>query len=154
MLKTEQGYREPSVRQIAIFLHNRVGQLGELLRQLEQEAIRVLALSVTDSVDFAMVRIVVDDVTRALHVLKDAEFSVAESQVLGVQLSDDDSSLLQVCRTLIGAEVNIHYAYPMFRIPGGKNVVLIHVDDLDFAREALLKREFELIDDSDLTPAE
>ena len=150
MIKTAHGYEDPSIRQIAIFLHNRVGELGEVLRYLGQEAIVVHAISVADSVDFAVMRMVVNHVDMAKETFESRGYSVTESPVLAVELPDAVDALLQVCRALLGAELNIHYAYPMFTGLGQREVVLIHVDDHVLASEVLRKRGLNLIDQHDL----
>ena len=147
MLKTERGYEDPRVSQIAVFLRNRVGELGDVLRLLEKESLTVHALSVADAVDYAVVRLVVDAPDVAKQVLEAEGIAVTESRLLAVKLPDDRDAPLRLCRALLGAEVNIHYAYPMSTRAGA---MVLRVDDRATAIEALKKRDFELIDQGDL----
>src|SRR5687768_15106074 len=126
--RTERGYEDPSVTQLAVFLQNRVGALRDVLRRLEAAQVTVHALSVSDSVDYAVVRLIVDKCESAKTALRTNGFPVSENTLLAVELPDDRAGLLAVCQALIAAEINIHYAYPMFTRPRGRGVVLIHVD--------------------------
>lgn len=149
MLQTKRGYEDPTVRQIAVFLQNRVGQLGDVLRHLERRELWVHALSVVDAVDFAVLRILVEDPEVAAGSLTEAGFSVTDSRVIVVQLPDERKGMLKVCQALLGAELNIHYAYPALTRPPGGSLVIIHVDDPDIAIEALEKRDLRIFRESD-----
>ena len=150
MLKTEHGYDDPSVRQIAVFLHNRVGSFREVLKTLEDAAVAVHALSVSDSADFTIVRLVVGDVEGAKRALNEGEFPHAESSILAVELGDDKKGLLAVCRSLIRAEININYAYSFVTRPRGSAVVAMHVDSIPSAVEVLRTNGFTLLDEQGL----
>lgn len=152
MVTVKRGYDDPGLRQLSIFLHNRVGELADLLRHFESERITVHGLSIADSVDFAVLRIVVDKVDAARRILRDCNLSCSDNMILGVELPDERSGLLQVCRALIGAEINIHYVYSLMSRPHGRPGILIHVDDMGTAVEALTKRGFDLLFENDLQP--
>lgn len=147
---TERGYEEPSVRQISLFLQNRVGELGTVLRHLGKSDIELHAICVDDSVDHAVMRIVVDRFEDARQVLKDCNVASSVSEVLAVEVGDDDHTLHDICRALIRAEINIHYAYSMLTRPRGRGVVIIHVDDMGTAVELLNQAGFHLFYDRDL----
>ena len=149
-LLTERGYEEPCVRQISLFLQNRVGELGSVLRHLDKNGISLHAISVDDSVDHAVMRIVVDDFENARQMLRDINVPSSVSEVLAVELGEEDHVLLDLCRTLIRAEINIHYAYSMLTRPRDRAVALIHVDDNGTAVELLRQAGFHLFYDRDL----
>jgi hypothetical protein len=150
MMKIERGYEEPSVRQIAVFLHNRIGQLRDVLRILENAAATVHALSVTDSVDFAVVRLVVAQVEAATKALTENGFAHTDSDLLCVEIADERKGLLDVCRSLLHAEINVNYVYTLITRPRGKACCVLHVDSLGPASEVLLKNGFTLLDEQDL----
>jgi hypothetical protein len=152
-LRTERDYDEQSVTQIAVFLSNRVGELREVLRKLGSAQVVVHALSIDESVDYAVLRLVVDKVEASKQALKGAGFAVSESTLLAVELLDDQTGLLTICQALISAEINIHYAYPMFTRPHGKGVVVMHVDSFPTAAEILKKAGMTLLDERDLAVA-
>ncbi len=150
-MRTERGYQDPCVRQLGIFLQNQVGELADVLRHLAKDSISVKAITVTDSVDFAVVRLIVDRVDQARKTLTRAGFALRESRILAVVLPESRNGLLETCRVLIRAEINIHYVYPMMNRPQGREAVIIHTDDFDTACEVLRKGGFHLIDEADLT---
>jgi hypothetical protein len=152
-LPTERTYDEQSVTQLAVFLSNRVGELREVLRKLHAAHVVVHALSIDESVDYAVLRVVVDKVEASKQALKGAGFAVSESTLLAVELPDDHVGLLAICQALISAEINIHYAYPMFTRPHGKGVVVMHVDGFSTASEILKKSGMTLLDERDLAVA-
>ncbi|MCI0650347.1 MAG: acetolactate synthase [Planctomycetes bacterium] len=150
MIQTARGYEDPVITQFSIFLQNRVGELADLLRHLEQASVVVHALSINDSVDFAVLRLVPAPLEVARATLIKAGYTVSEGNLVGVELADNKGGMLSVCRALIQAEINIHYAYPMLFRPRDQAVVLIHVEHPPTATEVLRKRGFALIDHRDL----
>jgi hypothetical protein len=149
-LPTQRAYDEQSVTQLAVFLSNRVGELREILRKLAAAQVVVHALSIDDSVDYAVLRLIVDKVEASKQALKAAGFAISESTLLAVELLEEPGALVAICQALITAEINIHYAYPMFTRPRGKGVVVIHVDNYPTAAELLKKSGMSLLDERDL----
>src|SRR5438876_8711925 len=88
-LPTERGYDEQSVTQLAVFLSNRVGELREVLRKLHAAQVVVHALSIDESVDYAVLRVIVDKVEACKQALRAAGFAVSESTLMAVELPDD-----------------------------------------------------------------
>jgi hypothetical protein len=152
-LPTQRGYDEQSVTQLAVFLSNRVGELREVLRKLHAAQVVVHALSIDESVDYAVLRVVADKVEASKQALRAAGFAVSESTLLAVELPDESTGMLTVCQSLISAEINIHYAYPMFTRPHGRGVVVMHVDSFQTAAEVLKKSGMTLLDERDLVVA-
>ena len=150
MLKTEKDYTDPFVRQLSLFLDNRVGTLREILRHLTSEDILVHSLSVVDSADHAIVRLIVDRVGTAYDALEENGVPTSVNQILAVEVPNERAGIRMICRSLIQAEINIHYAYPMLTRPHGFGVLLIHVDENETARNLLLGDGFNLLDESDL----
>jgi hypothetical protein len=149
MVMTEREYDDPSVRQLAVFLQNRVGQLREVLKVLDAANVEVQALTVADSADFAVVRLVADRHDAAARALKDAEFAHTESVVLAAEVPEGRGGLLAVCRALIQGEVNIHACYPMHTRPTGHPVVVFHVDNVHAATDVMKRNGFRLLDEKD-----
>lgn len=98
-------------KQLAVFLENKPGNLARMCEALAQKEINLLALSVSDTVDHAVVRIVVDKPAEALHVLGSAGMLVVESDVLVVEVPNRAGALAEVARRLADSDVNIEYAY-------------------------------------------
>jgi hypothetical protein len=150
MVMTERGYEDPGVRQLAVFLQNRVGQLRDVLKTIDSAGAVVQALSVQDGADFAVLRVVVDRHEDAAKALKQAAFPAAEVTVLAVEVPDAQDGLLAVCRALIQSEINIHYCFPMVTRPRGVGAVVFNVDSIHAAVETLRRNGFRLLDETDL----
>lgn len=150
MVMTERGYEDPSVRQLAVFLENRVGRLRDALKTLDAADVVVQALSVQDGADFAVLRLVIDRHDVAARALKGAGFTAAEVTVLAVEVPDGPNGLLMVCRALLQSEINIHYCFPLLTRPRGVGAVVFNVDGFHAAAETLRRNGFRLLDEADL----
>src|SRR5207253_1834616 len=103
----------PSVRQFNIFLENRVGALLNVVRRFETTDIRIISISIIDTADCAIVRLVLSDPERAVEILEQAKLMFTESDLLVVKLPQGSHPLLKICKTLLAAEIDVHYAYPL-----------------------------------------
>ena len=148
--ETMRGRAWPSLRQFCVFLENRVGRLSELMRQLESIDSRVMAMSMVDSVDFAMVRLMFNDADRAREKLELSGFLFSESDVVGVELPEGDKPFHDVCAALVKAEVNIHHAYPLLYRRRGRGAVAMFVDDVDQAVQILQEAGHRVVTETDL----
>src|SRR5688572_31385591 len=110
---TMRGRDYPSVRQFNVFVENRVGNLLGVVRRFETTDIRIISLTVVDSADCAIIRMVLSDPERAYEIFQDAKLPITESVLLVVQLPEGDQPLLEISKALLMAEINIHYAYPL-----------------------------------------
>lgn len=148
--ETLRGRDWPCLRQFCVFLENRVGKLNELMRHLETIDVRVLALSIVDSVDFAMVRLIFNNADRAREKLQLSGFLFSESDVVGVELPESEMPFSEICTTLVKAEVNIHHAYPLLFRRRAHGTVALFVDDVDQAIQLLREAGHRVITESDL----
>jgi hypothetical protein len=126
--------------QLSAFLENRAGVLADLAADLARHGISVRALTVANLVDHAVVRLVVSEPQKALHLLGDRGVLVVASPVLAIDMADEAGALASMARRLGRAGVNIEYAYGSSPIGGGRAVVYVHVSDLKRARAALSPR--------------
>jgi len=144
------GFEPTRVRQFTIFLENRVGRLQSLVRALEQGADPIRALSVEESADTALVRLICSDADLARETLRKSGFFFNESELLAVDLRKRSAQpLIAICSALLAAEINIHYAYPFLLGPHGPALAL-YVDDPTLAAQLLIRKGFTLIGESDL----
>ena len=146
---TAQGYEAPRNTQFSAFLDNRCGKLLELLEIFHGHALRLVSLSVMDSVDHAVVRLVTSRSELARRLLQRHNIPFSEAQILVVELSAD-RTLSQLCIALLSAELNIHYAYPLMVRPHGVPTIALHTDDQVFAGQILRKKMFTLLGENDL----
>lgn len=148
-MPTKEGYRSPYVTQFSVFLDNRVGKLHELCEIFDQEALLVVAFSVVDSSDHAVVRLITTQAPLASRLLKKHNFAFSETEVLVITLPGQ-RILTPICTTLLQAELNIAYAYPLLVQPGGRPAIAMETDDQVMAAEILRKHRFVLLGEDDL----
>jgi hypothetical protein len=147
---TARGRDWPSVRQFNVFVENRVGNLLSVVRHFETTDIRIVSLTVVDSADCAIIRLVLSDPERALEIFERARLPVTESDLLVVQLPEGDQPLIAICKALLAAEISIHYAYPLLVGPHGRAAVALHVEDHETAASTLTRLGFVLFTEKDL----
>ncbi len=123
--------------QLSVFLENKAGVLGALASDLARHGISIRALTVANLVDHSLVRLVVSDPRKALHLLGDRGVLAVTSRVLAIEVADRAGALAAMASTLARARVNIEYAYGSGPAEGGQAVVYAHVSDLRKARAAL-----------------
>ncbi len=122
-------------KQLSLFLVNKPGVLADVCKTLAANDINIRGMSISDTVDHAVVRLIVDDPKKAIHILGDHGVLVVETDVLAVQVSDHPGELSKIARKLSRAKVNIEYAYGT---SGGKEAtVFIRVSDVRKGRKVL-----------------
>jgi hypothetical protein len=143
----------PTVRQQSVFIENRVGQLLRLTQVFDETDVRILAVSVVYSVDCAICRMILDDPDRGYDLLARARLQASETELLVVSLPHGKRALLHTWAALLGAEVNIHYTYPLLCQINGSAALAICSDNLDQAAHVLREKQFRLLDQQDLMNA-
>ena len=144
------GFEGPRVRQFTVFLENKVGRLQMLVRSLERGVGKIVALSIEESGDAALVRLICAQPDFGRELLRTAGFAFGESELLVVELPRTTKQpMIAICSALLTAELNVHYAYPLLVGPHGPALAL-YVDDPTTAAEILIKKNFTLIGPSDL----
>src|SRR5437660_3390497 len=147
---TARGRDWPSVRQFNVFLENRLGALLNVVRRFETTDIHIVALTVVDSADCAIIRMVLSDPERALEAFQQAKLPVTESDLLVVQLPEGPQPLLQICKALLVAEIDIHYAYTLLVGSRGSAALALHVADHETAVATLSRQGFTIFTENDL----
>ncbi|MFP4176736.1 MAG: amino acid-binding protein [Planctomycetota bacterium] len=124
-------------KQISVFLENKPGTLGNMCDQLSAQEINIMALSVGDTADYAVVRLVVDNPDDATHLLEEAGAIVVENEVLLVELENRIGALGDLADQLSEADINIEYAYCAVGPdkPGG--LIVLRVSDSQKAMHVL-----------------
>jgi len=150
--ETAHGRDWPSIRQFNVFLANRLGELMNVVRRFESTTVRIVSLTVVESADCAIIRMVLSDPERAFEIFKQAKLPFTESDLLVVKLPDVDQPLVQICKALLSAEISIHYAYPLLIGigPEGGAALALHVDDHELAINVLRSKNFTIYTEGDL----
>lgn len=149
-LGTARGRDWPGVRQFNVFVKNQIGGLARVIQQFETTSVRIVSISVVNSADCAIIRLVLSDPERAREILSLADLMFSESDLLIVRLPDLQEPLLGMCKTLLQAEINIHYAYPLLVGPRGSAALAMYVEDFDMAARILSNRGYLLFNEDDL----
>lgn len=139
------------VRQLSIFLENRVGRLMEATKAMGREAISIRAISVVEVSDFGIVRLVVDDTDAALAALQRLGVVTTEQEVLAVELEDLPGSLGRLLTLFVQAEYSVQYVYGMLEKSRGNSVIVLRVTDVDGAAEILLDAGFHLLSQDEIS---
>jgi hypothetical protein len=125
--------------QLSMFLENRAGVLAAVTADLARHGISIRALTIANLADHAVVRLVVTEPQKALHLLGERGVLVVTSPVLALEIPDEAGMLSATARRLGRAGVNIEYAYGSSPVGGGRAAVYLHVSDLRKARAALAR---------------
>jgi hypothetical protein len=149
---TEYGHAPPMCTQFSVFLENRVGRLHDLVEMFEGQPIRVVAFSILEASDHAVVRMVATKPDLARQILQGEKLAFSESEILIVELGPHQR-LSDLCRVLLSAELNIHYAYSLMVRPHGATTVGLHCDDQMLAGQLLQRKKFKLVDEEELRRA-
>ena len=125
------------VEQISIFIENKSGRLAEISRILCESGINIRALSLADTSDFGILRLIVNDVEKAKSVLKGSGFTVNKTEVVAVEVPDRPGGLSHILNVLDSGHINVEYMYAFGERSGGNAVIVFRFDDTDKAIEAL-----------------
>jgi hypothetical protein len=137
------------VKQFSVFAENRVGRLYDLITLLKANNVHVMAVTVLDTTDSAIVRVILDDPGKARELMVNNDFPYTECDVLAVELTDE-SQLKDVLAALFEAEINVHYVYSFITRPRAKSALAINAEDTDVAAQALNQRGFRVLTQHDI----
>ncbi|MEW6053400.1 MAG: ACT domain-containing protein [Nitrospirota bacterium] len=127
------------VKQISLFLENKKGRLWEALNVLAKAHINIRALSIADTSDFGILRLIVPDPDNAKKVLAKSNFTVRESDVIAVGVPDSPGGLASVLKILTDADINVEYMYAFVEKSGKKAIVVLRTDSISKGKKALKK---------------
>lgn len=125
------------VKQISIFLENKSGRLAQVTTVLGENGINIRALSIADTTDFGILRLIVNNPDKAYQVLKEAGFTVSTTDVIAVEVTDEPGGLSKALQTLEGAGINIEYLYAFVQKASSAALVVFRVEQLDEAVRVL-----------------
>ena len=134
-----------SVVQLAVFLENKAGRLAEVTRVLGEAGVNIRGFSVADTMEYGILRLIVDKPTAARDALKQREFTVHSSRVLCVQVSDRPGGLARILDALGQQGINIEYMYPI-----GIPLIVFGVEDPDRAVEVIRRMDAQILDEAEI----
>lgn len=127
------------VEQISVFLENKAGRLAEVTRILGETGVNIRALSLADTTDFGILRLIVDRFDDAREVLKSRGFTVGKTEVVAIEVPDRPGGLASVLAVLAEAGINVEYMYAFVQHSGKNAVIIFRFDNLDEAIHLLQK---------------
>jgi hypothetical protein len=152
MPSTAKDHLDARLRQISLFLPNRLGALRRAIDVLERGDVRIGGISVLEAADHAVVRFVVDRPEHALKSLEEAGYGGSLTDILGVSLSAGPRFGMQrVLSVLLSAEVSIMYVYGLILSDHGQPILALRADDLDLAARVLEHGGFRVLGQDDLS---
>ncbi|NLB66595.1 MAG: amino acid-binding protein [Lentisphaerae bacterium] len=133
------------VRQVSIFLENRSGRLAGVLSEVAKAGVNIRALSLADTSDFGILRLIVDNVDAGVKALKDSGHTVSLTEVLAVEISDRPGGLAETLEALSAADLNVEYMYAFVCRVTEKAVVVFRFEDVDAALAALKAADISVL---------
>ena len=129
-----------SIRQLSVFLENKPGKLFELTRLLAEKGIDMRALSIAETTDFGIARLIVNDAYGAAQVLREGQFIAQFSDVLAFAVPDEPGGLHHLLGEFNAAQVNIEYMYAFLGGKRGQAYMIFRVTNTEIAEKALVER--------------
>jgi len=133
------------IKQISIFMENTTGRLADVTALLAKGGVNLRALSIADTADFGILRMVADQPDEAVQLLKDAGFIARETDVIGVEVPDHPGELARIMALFRDEGVNIEYLYASLEHKVDKAVIVLKVDDIDAGLAMLEKHGFSTV---------
>lgn len=134
-----------TIKQISVFIGNKTGRLADITSLLEREGIDIRALSIADTTDYGVLRMIVDDPERAVAALKSEKLTAIATEVLGIEIPDAPGGFARAVGALAKDGVGVEYAYAFLSQKIGKACVILRVADNEQAQKALVENSIRLI---------
>lgn len=134
------------VEQISIFIENKSGRLAEVSRTLGEAGVNIRALSLADTSDFGILRLIVDKTDLAKSALKDRGFTVSKTEVVAVEVPDRPMGLSGILQILDRSELNVEYMYAFVERCGENAVIIFRFDEPEAAIEVLIRNGIKVLD--------
>lgn len=134
------------VEQISIFVENKAGRLAEVTRVLSEAGVNIRALSLADTSDFGILRLIVDNNDKAKAVLKERGFTVGKTDVVAVEVEDRPGGLSRILDILSQQNVNVEYMYAFVQHSGKEAVIIFRFDDIDTAVKLLQENNVKVLE--------
>ena len=149
--QTTEGLGGARVTQFSIFLANKVGALLDVVKLLNERDVLVLALTVQDSADTAIVRVVVSDPDTVQDLFVENQVAYSVCDLVVVELQEGATELGRLLAALLAAECNIFGSYALLTRPRGKAALALHVEDNECAAAVLNAHQFTILGQSDIS---
>jgi hypothetical protein len=139
-----------SIKQISIFLENRLGRLNEVVSILAKNKINIRALSLADKADYGILRLIVNERNKAIKVLKKNNFTVDQTDVISAEVEDKPGGLAKILGYLVENGISVEYIYAFVEKSNKKAVVVFKTENIKKAEKVLKKNKVKLLKESDI----
>ena len=149
-LKRKAGVKPMTIKQLSIFIENKPGCLCEVAELLENNQIDIRALSLADTTDFGILRIIVDAPDQAKKVLKEGGFTVSLTEVIAIGVEDKPGGLSKALHILLNAGIAVEYMYAFLSKQGQSAYVIFRVEDNEAAVRILKENNVPIVESEDI----
>ncbi|MBP8303938.1 MAG: amino acid-binding protein [Phycisphaerae bacterium] len=139
-----------SVTQLSVFIENKPGHLEQILETLGQGGINLIALTVAETADFGVLRMILPDPAKAADLLRSRQITCSATEVLAVELDDCPGALRETLKTFSKRNLNIEYMYAFAEKHKDKAVMIFRFDNMDEAKKAVQQAGYRILQQSDL----
>lgn len=133
------------VEQISIFIENKSGRLSEVAKILGDAGINIRALSLADTSDFGILRLIVNNCDAATKALKEKGFTVSKTEVVAVEVPDQPGGLASILKVLEAASLNVEYMYAFVERSCGNAVIIFRFDETEKSIGILKNASFNVL---------
>lgn len=133
------------IKQLSIFLQNRMGSLSKPLEVLTVADVNIRAMCMADTSEFGILRLVVDDPEKGKEALEQNNFLVKMTEIIGVEMHDAPGGLTSVLNIIRDNNIDLEYLYAFTHEKEGKAILLLHADDLDALIDVLNKNNIPIV---------
>ena len=139
-----------NIHQISVFLENRAGQLAEITDLLASNGINLRAISIAETADYGLVRLIVDDYKQAADILKAHGDMISVNKVWAVAVPDEPAGLAKLLQVLAASQVNVAYMYSLFTHGSGCAYMVLRISDEDAFLKAAANSDIRLASNEEL----
>ena len=133
------------IKQLSIFLQNRMGSLSKPLEVLTDADINIRAMCMADTSEFGILRLVVDDPMKGKEALEENNFLVKITEIIGVEMNDEPGGLTDILKVIKENEINLEYLYAFSHDKSEKAILLLHASDIDELINVLTENKITIV---------
>ena len=138
-----------TIKQLSLFLENRSGTLSKVLEQIKKSQIQLIAITIADTAEYGILRIICNEPTRAYEELKQAGVAVALSDVFAIELDNEPGRAADAISLFSDAGISVAYLYSF--LFNGKGILIFRTDNTDEARETIILNNLKFVSESELS---
>ncbi|MFP4418317.1 MAG: ACT domain-containing protein [Chitinispirillaceae bacterium] len=136
-----------NTKQISVFLENKKGRLASVSKVLRDNKLNIRALTIADTEEFGIVRMILSEPDRAYQVLKKEGFTVKENTIVAVEIDDREGLFYDLTKLCDDNDLNIEYTYSFVEQSSNKAILFLRFDDADAATKVLQDKGYEILSD-------